>query len=390
MQRKKIMIFCDYYLPGFKSGGGMWTVVNLVERFKHEYDFYIVTRNHDGKADRKPYSEVTTGAWNTVGSAQVFYLTWKNLTVGFFATLLREIKPDIVFLNSVFSKPSINFLRTRKRREFSDIPVIVSPCGELNPATLKLKAAKKGLFLKYAKMAGLYRNVLWRASFDLDADEIRSAIGKDVNVLCAPDLPPKSILPDFELSDKPAKSPGSVRFVFVSRLVRKKNLHFLIARLSRFERGEITLEVVGPIEDKEYWKECEAAASGLPDNVTLNVVGPLPYPETLERMRSAHFFVLPTLTENFGYVFIEALACGCPLLISDRTVWNDVAEKGSGWVVPIEDAVRWDEALARCLEMDQAQFNQMAAAARQHATAWLANPDIENASAVLLERASRK
>jgi hypothetical protein len=32
----------------------------------------------------------------------------------------------------------------------------------------------------------------------------------------------------------------------------------------------------------------------------------------------------------------------------------------------------------------------MATAARQHATAWLANPDIENASAVLLERASRK
>ena len=274
------MIFCDYYLPGFKSGGGMWTVVNLVDRFKDKYDFFIVTRNHDGKADRKPYADVTTGEWNTVGSAQVFYLTWKNLTVGFFATLLREIKPDIVFLNSVFSKPSINFLRTRKRREFSDLPVIVSPCGELNPATLKLKAAKKGLFLKYAKVMGLYRGVLWRASFDLDADEIRAAIGKDVDVLCAPDLPPKSILPDFDVSDKPAKVPGSVRFVFVSRLVRKKNLHFLIERLSRFDRGEIILDVVGPIEDKEYWKECEAAANGLPENVRLNVVGPLPYPET--------------------------------------------------------------------------------------------------------------
>ena len=390
MQRKKIMIFCDYYLPGFKSGGGMWTVVNLVDRFKDDYDFYIVTRNHDGKADRKPYADVTTGEWNTVGSAQVFYLTWKNLTVGFFATLLREIKPDIVFLNSVFSKPSINFLRTRKKREFSDIPVIVSPCGELNPATLKLKAAKKGLFLKYAKMTGLYRDVIWRASFELDADEIRGAIGKDVDILCAPDLPPKSILPGFQVSDKPAKEPGSVRFVFVSRLVRKKNLHFLIERLSAFDKGEIILDVVGPIEDKEYWKECEAAAAELPDNVRLNVVGPLPYPETLERMRSAHFFVLPTLTENFGYVFIEALACGCPLLISDRTVWNDVAEKGSGWVVPIEDAVKWDEALSLCLEMDQEQFTQMTTAARQHATTWLANPDIENASAVLLERASSK
>ena len=293
-------------------------------------------------------------------------------------------------MNSVFSKPSINFLRTRKRQEFSDIPVIVSPCGELNPATLKLKAAKKGLFLKYAKVTGLYRGVLWRASFELDAEEIRAAIGKDVDVLCAPDLPPKSILPDFDVSDKPVKVPGSVRFVFVSRLVRKKNLHFLIERLSRFDCGEISLDVVGPIEDKEYWKECEAAANGLPENVRLNVVGPLPYPETLERMRSAHFFVLPTLTENFGYVFIEALACGCPLLISDRTVWNDVTEKGSGWVVPIEDPGKWDESLARCLEMDQTQYTQMATAARTHATTWLSNSDIEDASAALLERAFSK
>ena len=29
----------------------MWTVVNLVERFSDVYEFYVVTRNHDGKAD---------------------------------------------------------------------------------------------------------------------------------------------------------------------------------------------------------------------------------------------------------------------------------------------------------------------------------------------------
>src|SRR5215207_1694497 len=155
MQRKRIMVFCDYYLPGFKSGGGMWTVVNLVDRFHDRYDFYVVARNHDGKSDLKPYDEVITGKWNSVGNARVFYLDGKSVNVGFFRRLIEEINPDIFFLNSVFSTPAITLLRARKHSGLSKIPTIVSPCGELAPATLKLKAAKKRLFLNIAKLAGL-------------------------------------------------------------------------------------------------------------------------------------------------------------------------------------------------------------------------------------------
>jgi glycosyltransferase involved in cell wall biosynthesis len=390
MQRKKIMVFCDYYLPGYKSGGGMWTVVNMVERFRDRYDFYIVTRNHDGKADLTPYKDVKTGDWNEVGGAKVFYLGPKQLRVRAFAELLAHVSPDMVFLNSVFSRPSITFLRTRKDTDCREIPVVVSPCGELSHATLKFKAVKKRTFLMYAKLAGFYRDVLWRASFDLDADEIRDAIGKDVRIMCAPDLPPKAILPDFAPSDKPVKSPGGVRFVFVSRLVRKKNLHFFLERLSSGIPGAIILDVVGPIEDREYWKECEAAAKKLPANVTMNIVGAMRYEEILARMSSSHFFVLPTLTENFGYVFIEALASGCPLLISDRTVWGSVVEKGSGWTVPIEDEGGWNAAIKECVEMDQERFSRMSEAARAQAVEWLADPSIEKATAALLETALRK
>ena len=52
MQKKRILVCCDYYLPGFKSGGGMLTVANLVERFGDVYDFFVFTRNHDGPNDR--------------------------------------------------------------------------------------------------------------------------------------------------------------------------------------------------------------------------------------------------------------------------------------------------------------------------------------------------
>ena len=120
------------------------------------------------------------------------------------------------------------------------------------------------MFLTSAKLTGLYRDVVWRASFESDAEEIKSAIGQDIEIMCAPDLPPKSILPDFDLSSKAPKRSGAARFVFVSRIVRKKNLHYFLERLASYTDGEIALDVVGPIEDTEYWKTCEAAIKKLP------------------------------------------------------------------------------------------------------------------------------
>jgi glycosyltransferase involved in cell wall biosynthesis len=387
MLRKKILVFCDYYLPGYKSGGGMWTVVNLVERFADRYDFYVVTRNHDGKLDRRPYEDVKTGEWNDVGSARVFYVDRPRLNVKTFTRLIREVRPDLVFLNSVFSLPSINFLRSRKDDDIASIPVVLSPCGELSPATLKFKAFKKSLFLAYAKLAGLHRNVLWRASFETDADEIRNAIGANVDVMCAPDLPPKAILPEFKSSDKPEKSPGSVKLIFVSRIVRKKNLHFLFERLAEFTKDDISLEVVGPVEDEVYWAECQASLKKVPSNVRVDLIGALPYQQTLDRMKAAHFFVLPTLTENFGYVFIEAMASGCPLLISDRTVWNDVPGKGAGWIVPVEDPEGWTKQIATCISMPQSEYSEMSSAARKFAVDWLSDKSVEEATDRLLAEA---
>ena len=68
---KKILVFCDYYRPSLKAGGGMWTVANLVDRFCDRYEFHIVTRNYDSPSDTTPYTSVRTGEWNEMGNAKV-------------------------------------------------------------------------------------------------------------------------------------------------------------------------------------------------------------------------------------------------------------------------------------------------------------------------------
>lgn len=385
--KKKIMIFCDFYLPGYKSGGGTWTIVHLVERFSDRYDFFIVTRNYDGKADKRPYTTVETDAWNQVGDARVFYFSAKHFNQKAFAALVNEVEPDAFFLNSFFSTPVVKFLSARRKRLFADVPLVLAPCGELSKASLAVRGLKKRLFLRYAKAAGLYRNIIWKATTEIEKREITSVMGNDIELMIASDLAPKSILPDYDPSVKPIKEKGSVSFAFVLRLVRVKNVEFFLKRLQQIKKGNVTFDLIGPLEDEEYWKEIRPLLDEMPPNVTVNVTEALPHAEALERVCSTHFFVSPTLSENFGYVFLEATAAGSPLLISDRTSWNDIEEHNAGWTVPLAEPREWVEKVNYCLEMEDAEYKAMSRAARNYSENWLANPEIERDTAAVFDRA---
>lgn len=380
------MVFSNFYLPGYKSGGGMWTVANLVNRFCERFDFYVVTRNHDGKQDKRPYTSVKTGEWNKVGNSKVFYYSGSLLTRKTLVSLIDEIKPDIYLLNSVFATPSIEFLRARKKGVIRANPLLIRPCGEFSKAALALKPLKKWAFLKYAKSAGLLSGAVWIASSDFEREEVLTIAGTDAEVWIAPDLPPKTILQDYSQDKKPAKLAGSVKLIFISRLVRKKNIHHLLECLNKITRGDVNLEIIGAHEDEVYWRKCESIIAGLPPNINVYAPGAMQYNDLLKRLIASHFFVLPTLNENFGYVFLEALAAGCPLLISDRTVWNEVQQAGAGWIVPLENPEEWLRKIKLCLEMEQKEFDKMSHTARAFAVKWLADPSVENATAAFLDR----
>jgi len=384
--RRRILIFCDYYLPGFKGGGGMWSVVNLVNRFARQYDFFVVTRNHD-LTETTPYEGVLTNSWNDVGPAKVYFFGKGELNAKKAAELVAEIRPNAIYLNSLFSLPVIKFLTARRKGLVGELPVILAPCGELSKAALKIKATKKKLFLAYAKAVRLYDGVIWKASFEADAADIRDVFGADVDVMTAPDLVPEAILPDYSPSWKPAKSPGRVKLVYLSRISPKKNLAFLLERLKEVVDGEISLDIIGPVDDEAYWQRCKEIIAEMPKNISVKALGAYPNDEALRRMAECHFFVMPTLNENFGYVFIEALAAGCPIIISDNTVWTDIDERQVGWQISLGEPERFVSQIKNCLEMDSAEYLRISANARKYAEEWLSRDEINEATARVLSRA---
>ncbi len=73
---------------------------------------------------------------------------------------------------------------------------------------------------------------------------------------------------------------------------------------------------------------------------------------------------MPSTNESFGYVIHEALAAGCPVLISDRTPWRDLEARGVGWDVDLNDVSDFTRVLQKCVDMDEKTHLGLREAAR--------------------------
>lgn len=384
---KKILVFTDYYLPGFKSGGGMRTIVNMVERLGDRFDFRIMTRGYDS-GDKTTYPGIAIDGWNKIGKAQVYHASHNGLTFGAVRRLLKAVEPDAIYLNSFFSPLAIRCLVLRRLGIAPDVPVILAPEGEFSVGALSLKATKKKVFGSIAVPGKLYHDVIWKAAGEPEKEDIRRMVGEGCEIFVAPNMPPRTMFEEYDFSAKPPKEKGSVQLVFLSRVVRKKNVHHTIEMLAGV-RGKVELDIYGPLEDMTYWQECLAKVAALPAEITVTHRGSVAHNVVAAQMSNYHFFVLPTLGENFGHVMVEAFAAGCPVLISDQTPWLNLPEKDLGWDLPLDRHDLWREALQTCVDMDGERYSQMAGTVRKYATDWLSSEDVERATEVVLERAIR-
>lgn len=376
MSRARVLIFADYYLPSLGAGGGVVLLANIVERFSDRFDFFVVARDHDSKTDRKPFEHIPLNEWTSCGPAQTYYFSRNRLTASVTQNILNFAKPDLVFLNSLFSIASVRFLWERRKGKYRDLPVIISPCGELQIEGLQHKSFKKRSFLTIANAAGLHDGVVWRASSVKEKEDIERAVGGSPKIFVVPDLVPKD-LGTKNFVTKPIKRQGELKLSYVARIVPNKNLLFLLELLAQPLSGNVSLDIIGPHEHREYWSKCSRALTLLPQNVKATVHGLLPNSKTLSRLNDSHVFILPTETENFGYVVLEALAVGCPVIISDRTYWNHLAGFEFASVLGLEDGSAWCDAIDRFLRLDEKQFSTISNAAKDYADKFLSESDAE-------------
>ena len=382
----RILIILDTYLPGFKGGGPIRSVENIVDRLGNRFEFWIVTRNHD-RGDTTPYPGVRTNAWNNVGKAQVYYLGERSPITAKIYSLIKEVQPDIVYLNSFFSRLTIRVLLLRLLGLLPAGKVVMAPRGELAATQLAQKPGRKRLYLALVRRLGLYRKILWQASSRNDIPDIRRAVGPASRIHIAQNLHPFRKVEESGSSDRQTKRKGYARIVFLSLIRPLKNLDFALDALAKVN-GRVDFDIYGPVGDEAYWRTCLDKISALPPNIRASYRGPIEHDRVPQTMAGYHFFLLPTLGETFGHVIAEALAAGCPVIISDTTPWQDLASWPAGWALSLSDTARWTSVLQHCVDMDEEVHRSLRIGSQQCMADWASSATSEQATVELFLKAN--
>lgn len=132
---------------------------------------------------------------------------------------------------------------------------------------------------------------------------------------------------------RPTKQPISDRLIFVGRIAPHKGvLEAVQIALAANQK----LDIVGRIKDtdKVYWQKIKV----LIDGKQIRYLGPKTQSEISGFLSQAKAFIFPSqISEAFGQVTVEALACGTPVIINDIGASRELIEQGkTGFVVRSE------------------------------------------------------
>jgi glycosyltransferase involved in cell wall biosynthesis/SAM-dependent methyltransferase len=337
--RVRVLTFVNRYLPGYKAGGAIRSVSNLVETLGGEFEFSVVTSDRDS-GDGAPYAGICVDGWNQVGKARVFYLPEGKPFFAEVGRLMRTTPHDVIYLNSFFSPgytQAVLWQRLLRGRRYCR-PVVLAPRGELHPGALSIKAFKKWVYIALSKKLGVYDRLTWQASSADEVKEIELLFGRERQIEIAPDLSvPADEYPPF--GARWEKSANFLRVAWISRIARKKNLTGALAIALR-SKVDVEFDIYGPMEDSAYWAECEELIRKAGPTKRIHYRGLLAHRDVRGMFEEHDIFLFPTWGENFGHVILEALMAGCPVLTSDQTPWHDLEQAGAGWEVPLGEPAR--------------------------------------------------
>ncbi|MET3516155.1 glycosyltransferase involved in cell wall biosynthesis [Pseudacidovorax sp. 1753] len=122
--------------------------------------------------------------------------------------------------------------------------------------------------------------------------------------------------------------------LFLSRIHEKKGCDLIIDAFEKISRSydDAHLVMAGP-DDSNYAKELKQKVEALGIEKKVTWTGMLVGDEKWGAYFSSDVFCLPSHQENFGIVVAEALACGRPVLISNKVnIWKEIQADACGIV----------------------------------------------------------
>lgn len=247
---------------------------------------------------------------------------------------LRDKIPnyDIVHTHSLYLFPEM--MAGLFCRKYS-VPYVVRPAGTLDPYIFRHHRYRKAVFETFYEKRNLRKAAALHFTTEEEMQLARQVIEFGEGIVVPLGL--------FENEFNALPAPGTFRqafpeigdkhiILFLGRINFKKGLDLLIpafAGLAR-KRDDVHLAIVGP-DDEGFGAKVRAwiRDEGIASAVTFT--GLLQGELRAAAMRDSEMFVLPSYSENFGIAVIEAMACGLPVVISDKVnIWREVKAVNAG------------------------------------------------------------
>jgi glycosyltransferase involved in cell wall biosynthesis len=202
-----------------------------------------------------------------------------------------------------------------------NIKLIFQPRGMLEPWSLSQRSTiKKVALITYQNKIIKNANVIIATSDNEKKNIEKLNLNKNIRIVFnAMKEPNEKIVSTNQHKNK--------RVLFMSRLHEKKGIKILLEAWAEIDTKNWTLIIAGP-NDENY------AINQLTLNKTnVKYIGPIYGQVKYKLMSKVDLFILPSYSENFGNIILEAMMSRLPVITTVNTPWNEIIDYKAGWYI---------------------------------------------------------
>lgn len=234
-------------------------------------------------------------------------------------------RPHVVHIHALWS-PWL--LRAYVWARVHGVPVVWSPHGMLTPWALSQGRLKKRVALWAYQRWALRGAALLHVTAPSEEKDVRRL--RLMNQTA--EIPLGVSVPEVA----PKRREESVRTaLFLSRVHPKKGLFDLIDAWAALRPKGWRLWIAGPSSGHHAEAVVARARRAGFGEREVRYLGPVYGARKDALYAKASLFILPTYSENFGSVVLEALAQGCPVVTTRETPWRVLEERRCGWWIDV-------------------------------------------------------
>jgi len=336
----RVLIVTASYYPAVRYGGPIYTVHSLARALvKRGNGVVVYTTTVDGEADSgESFSK------RVLDGVNVEYFPTAINKIYWSPSMVRSLRQnagkfDIVHAQGAFLYPTV---AARIAAVRSRVPFVYSPRGMLVESLIKKKNYFGKMVWKHLfEIENCERAAFVHATSNIEAYEIKQMDISPRSIEVIPngvDVPEQECAKDEEARRIRLLGERRPYVIILGRVSWKKGIDRLIKAMALVP--SINLVIAGN-DEENYTPELMRLVreQRLEDRVVFT--GPVYGLDKVALLRGAKLFILPSYSESFGVVVIEALSCGCPVLMTpDVGIAHDIEKIGAGVIVqPVPEEI---------------------------------------------------